>query len=524
MTIRTRLTLWYSSLLATLIVVFALSMFSLLNWAWRSQVQDNMRFIAKLTSANIAMDTTGHLVASIPDTLDLVPYYPFGVQVRQLDGALVVASAYPRHYTDAFDAEALTHLENESVTHEVTVGGTHALVLTAPITLRDGTMVGTIQIMSALSTFDAATERLFKVMLGVGLVALLLSFMVGSVIAGQGLQPIDSISQAAQQITAAGDLSKRIPYDGPSDELGQLTAEFNATLERLEKLFMAQRRFVADVSHELRTPLTTIQGNLDLIKRVGMDPMSMEAMDSEVKRMTRLVGDLLLLAQADSGRLPLVETQVELGSLALEVLRQAQVLADKVELKLGTVEAVHVQGDADRLKQLLFNLVTNALKYTPDGGQVTMSVEQHGTYAIFKVKDTGIGIPQEDLDHIFDRFYRVDKARSRQMGGTGLGLSIAQWIAEAHRGKIWAESEVGKGSTFFVQLPSIDPAPVADSIKDTRPRMPRLRRPLNIMGPKSIPLSAADKLRSNFYEEPPLRNAGANYPDYDDDAGAGAAK
>lgn len=528
MTIRTRLTLWYSSLLATLIVVFGLSMFSLLNWAWRSQVQDNMRFIAKLTSANITMDGSGQLAASIPDTLELFPYYPFGVQVRQLNGTLVVASAYPRQYTAPFDPSALANLESDSVTREVTVGSTHALVLTAPITLRNGTVVGTIQIMSALSTFDAATERLFKVMIGVGLVALLLSFMVGTVIAGQGLQPIDAISQAAQQITAAGDLSKRIPYDGPSDELGQLTAEFNATLERLEKLFTAQRRFVADVSHELRTPLTTIQGNLDLIKRVGMDPMSLEAMDSEVKRMTRLVGDLLLLAQADSGRLPLIETQVELGSLALDVLRQAQVLADKVELKLGTVEAVHVKGDSDRLKQLLFNLITNAIKYTPEGGRVTVSVEQRGPYALLKVQDTGIGIPKEDLDHIFDRFYRVDKARSRQMGGTGLGLSIAQWIAEAHHGKIWAESEVGKGSTFYVQLPCIDPAPVSDSssIKDTRPRIPLLRRPrqLNNITPKSIPVSAADKLRSNGYDKGPLHGAGTPYPDYDDDVGAGAAK
>jgi two-component system OmpR family sensor kinase len=358
-------------------------------------------------------------------------------------------------------------------------------VLTAPIRGGDGRVLGTVQILSSLATIDAATERLFKVMLGVGIVALLLSFMVGSVIAGQGLQPIDAISQAARQITASGDLSKRVPYDGPPDELGQLTATFNATLERLERLFMAQKRFVADMSHELRTPLTTVQGNLDLIKRMGYDPTSFEVMDSEIKRMSRLVGDLLLLAQADSGRLPLTEAPVELGTLVLEVFRQAKVLAKEVDLRLGTIDAVYVKGDADRLKQLVLNIVTNAIKYTPAGGQVVITVGQSGNQALIKVKDTGIGIPKQDLEHIFDRFYRVDKARSRQMGGTGLGLSIARWIVEVHHGRIWAESEVGKGSIFTVQLPCLDMEDTPDSMRATRSRLPTLlRRPR--AGPNSV--------------------------------------
>jgi signal transduction histidine kinase len=260
------------------------------------------------------------------------------------------------------------------------------------------------------------------------------------------------------------------------DELGQLTTTFNLTLERLERLFVAQRRFVADVSHELRTPLTTIQGNLDLIKRVGPDETSLEAIESEVKRMTRLVGDLLMLAQADSGRLPLHEEPVELGTLALEVYRQAKVLAVDVELKLGAVEAVRVMGDPDRLKQLLLNLVTNALKYTPSGGKVSIAVKQEAGDALMIVADTGTGIPKEDIPYIFDRFYRVDKARARQMGGSGLGLSIAQWIAEVHRGRIRVESELGKGSIFTVQIPSIDVVAPPEPSRDTRPRIPILRR------------------------------------------------
>jgi two-component system OmpR family sensor kinase len=472
MTIRTRLTLWYSSLLATLILVFGISLFSILNWVWKSQVQDNMTLIAQQT---IDIDpVSGGIVVHIPDGLDLIPYYATWIQVRQADGKLLAASSNLGQYTRPFDPEMLnTH---ETVARDVYVGKTHAYVLTAPIRGWDGRILGTVQILSSLATIDAATERLFHVMLGVGIVVLLLSFMVGSVITGQGLQPIDAISQAAQQITASGDLSKRVPYDGPPDELGQLTATFNATLERLERLFTAQKRFVADMSHELRTPLTTVQGNLDLIKRMGYDPTSIEVMDSEIKRMSRLVGDLLLLAQADSGRLPLTEAPVELGTLVLEVFRQAKVLAKEVDLRLGTIDAVYVKGDADRLKQLVLNIVTNAIKYTPAGGQVVITVGQSGNKALIKVKDTGIGIPKEDLEHIFDRFYRVDKARSRRMGGTGLGLSIARWIVDAHHGRIWAESEVGQGSTFTVQLPCLEVEGTPDSMRATRPRLSTILR------------------------------------------------
>ncbi|HLY25780.1 MAG TPA: ATP-binding protein [Aggregatilineales bacterium] len=474
MTIRTRLTLWYSSLLATLIVVFGISLFAILNYTWNNQVEENMLFVAQQTVANITENpTSGQIELQAPEALDMITY-PYLVQVRRADGTLVTSTS---GRLDPFDSDMLK--SQDRVVREVMVGKIHALVMTQPLKSdHNGAIVGTVQILSSLTTIDTATERLFRIMLGVGLVALLMSFMVGSVIAGQALQPIDTISQAAKEITASGDLSKRVPYHGPPDELGQLTATFNATLGRLERLFLTQRRFVADVSHELRTPLTTVQGNLDLIKRWGNDPTSLEAIDGEVKRMSRLVGDLLLLAQADSGRLPLVEASVELSAVAFDVFRQAQVLATEVELRLGSIEAVHVLGDEDRLRQLLLNLVTNAIKYTPAGGHVIISVTQNEGFAFIRVSDTGIGIPEEDLAHIFDRFYRVDKARSREMGGTGLGLSIASWITEAHKGRIWAESEVGKGSVFTVRLPSLDKAEPTESLAETRPRIsvPGIRR------------------------------------------------
>jgi signal transduction histidine kinase len=275
---------------------------------------------------------------------------------------------------------------------------------------------------------------------------------------------MDEITQAALAISRAEDLSRRIEVGGPADEVGRLAATFNEMLARLEALFRTQRRFTADVSHELRTPLTTIQGNIDLLRRgLADDPEARRAaladVEGEVARMSRLVDDLLLLARLDAG-IELERRPVELDTLLLEVYRQAMLMSDGVEVHLGHEDQVVVLGDKDRLRQLLLNLADNAIKYTPAGGRVTLSLYHEGDAARIAVTDTGVGIPPEDLAPgpkerplIFERFYRADRARSSGSGGTGLGLSIVDWIVHAHGGRIEVESEVGKGSTFNVWLP-----------------------------------------------------------------------
>jgi signal transduction histidine kinase len=257
-------------------------------------------------------------------------------------------------------------------------------------------------------------------------------------------------------ITHADDLSRRIPLKVPAtSEVGRLIMAFNETLERLEKLFTAQSRFLADISHELRTPLTTIRGNVDLLRKTGADPESLDAVQSETDRMIRLVGDLLLLSRAEAGNLPLAHDPVEMDTLLLEVFQQARVLAqDRVEVTIGFLEQVSVPGDRDRLKQLLLNLVTNAIQYSPAGGRIVLSLRTVDQWLHLTVADNGPGIPPQDLPHIFDRFYRVEASRSRNpLGGSGLGLSIARWIAIGHEGRIEVVSELGKGTTFSVWLP-----------------------------------------------------------------------
>jgi signal transduction histidine kinase len=321
-------------------------------------------------------------------------------------------------------------------------------------------LVGYLQLARSMETVEQALENLLFLLVVGGVLAVATAGLVGWSTASTALRPIDQVTETALHITRADDLSRRIPRSGPPrGEIDRLALAFNETLERLEGLFETQRRFLADVSHELRTPLTTIRGNVDLMRRIGLaDAESLEAITAEVDRMTRMVNDLLLLAQAESGRLPLAEDQIELDTLMLEVFKQAKVLAgDSVKVELGREDQVRVQGDRDRLRQVLLNLVANALDNTPSGGKVTLALACVEGWARLTISDTGRGIPQEELPHIFERFYRIDAARKRnQHGGAGLGLSIAYWITRAHKGRIEVASEPGKGATFSVWLPRIE--------------------------------------------------------------------
>jgi signal transduction histidine kinase len=245
-----------------------------------------------------------------------------------------------------------------------------------------------------------------------------------------------------------------VGYTGPRDEIGELATTFDHMIEHLDKVFQSQRYFVGDASHELRGPLTVIRGNLDLLKRKLSEEErreSLNAIERESIRMSRIVDDLLLLAEVESGQTT-QQQEVPLRNILSEEVARARNLAGERKIIVERQEDLAVKGDAQRLRQLLANLVDNAIKYAPDEGTIKHSLFQDGPWARLEVADTGIGITPEQLPHIFDRFYRVDKARTRASGGTGLGLAIVKGIAEQHDGKVTVASQPDKGSTFTVWL------------------------------------------------------------------------
>ncbi|MCX7838352.1 MAG: cell wall metabolism sensor histidine kinase WalK, partial [Anaerolineae bacterium] len=380
------------------------------------------------------------------------------VQISTLEGVALTRSENLGAQTIVISDEALAQVaRGESLYVSMTKDRVPLRVYIAPLIVR-GQVLAAIVVAESLQGVTQTLQQLAILILAGMVAGLIVAFGVGALLAHQALAPIDHITQTAHTIARSNDLTQRIEAKPTRDEVGRLAATFNEMLERIEALFRAQQRFVADVSHELRSPLTAIRGNLDLLRRGALDDPAARAetfaaIESETARMQRLVQDLLLLAQADAG-VPIEKRPVELDTLLLDVFRQVRLSAGNVKVLLGSEDQVQVLGDADRLKQLFLNLMDNAVKYTPAGGTVTLSFEREGDWVRVSVADTGIGIPAKDLPHIFDRFYRVDKARSREKGGTGLGLAICKWIAEAHGGRIEVQSQVGKGSTFTVWLPA----------------------------------------------------------------------
>lgn len=270
--------------------------------------------------------------------------------------------------------------------------------------------------------------------------------------------PLRQMARASQRI-AHGHYSERVSFSG-SDELAQLGGQFNEMAAQLEQVEAMRRRLVGDVSHELRTPLTSIQGYMEgLIDGVlPATPETYQQIHAEARRLSRLVDDLQELSRVEAGAYQLDVCPVALPELVQITARRLAPELEKKQIQLTLSlppDLPLIQADADRLIQVLTNLLGNALQYTPAGGQVTISASRIGSDLQFSVADTGLGIPTESLPHVFDRFYRVDKSRSRQQGGgSGIGLTVARHLVEAHGGRIWVESPgPNQGSTFYVRLP-----------------------------------------------------------------------
>jgi two-component system OmpR family sensor kinase len=469
MSLRLRLTLLYTNLLGGVVLVLGFVVYLMVSVTLINEIDLVLTTAVSNLIPTLRVDAVGNLnVINLPSLRVGETVF---IQVWGRDQHLVDSSDNIQRYNKPLDPRGTT--VSQPVFREVEVEDARLRVVSVPLVVNERP-VGLLQVGTSLGLLDTTQRVLLTVMVITAMIAMALGAIVGWLVFGQALYPLEIVTEAATQITRADDLSRRIPVSGrKDDEVGQLIEAFNQTLGRLEGLFNTQRRFLADVSHELRTPLTVIKGNVGLMRRFkAVDEESLTSIDGEVDRLARLVGDLLLLAQAESGKIPLDMKSVALDTVVLEVFQQLRVLAgERLQVKLVEIDQVSVIGDRDRLKQVLLNLGGNAIKFTPNGGQVIFGLYKSDDQARVIVSDTGPGIKPEDLPHIFERFYRGEKSRTRprsDSSGFGLGLSIAYWIARNHGGRIEVDSKPNQGTTFAVWLPLAkdNPAPAVKKAKE----------------------------------------------------------
>jgi len=326
-----------------------------------------------------------------------------------------------------------------------------------------GAEVGSIIVAAPLSAVAFGPAELLRSMMLIVPLILVASTVLGWFLAGRAMRPVERLMDEVQEVTDGRSLHRRVAVPTSGDELARLAVTLNAMFSRLEQSFSQLRRFTADASHELKTPLTVLRAGVERsLVHPGTPPEVLEALDTtleQLNQLNELVDSLLTLARADEGRSPLVLEVRDLRTLVEDVGETAGILAEQHGLTAQVRvpdHPVEVRVDPHRMHQLLLNLVTNAVKYTPAGGSVTILLEEVEEGVRLSVRDTGIGIASVDLPHIFDRFWRADPARSRtgDRPGVGLGLAITKWIAEAHGGTISVQSRPGRGSNFVVALPA----------------------------------------------------------------------
>lgn len=319
---------------------------------------------------------------------------------------------------------------------------------------RIGVLLYSAQVQDLVDSLTVLRDRMLMyfaiAVLGVVLMSLLVSRWI--------TRPIAALTAGIKQM-AKGDFTSRVRVSG-NNEMARLAETYNQMSERLENLERSRNQFVSNASHELKTPLATMKILLEsLIYQDDMEPALrrefMQDINKEIDRLNMVIGDLLTLVHIDSQKMRLRREMMRLSVAVKEAVRRLAPLASDrgQEIEVALHDDCEMFADPAKLQQVMYNLIDNAIKYTPDGGKIRISLELSGRDALLKVSDTGVGIPKNDVPHVFDRFYRVDKARSRETGGTGLGLSIVQQIVRLHGGSIDVQSEVGKGTTFIIELP-----------------------------------------------------------------------
>ena len=441
--IRTRLTIWYLVVIVVLLFIFSGVAYFTLDYNLYQNLDNSLLTRSTeliLSTSAIIAPQPNELILSFDSNGNLLREYGLSIDPASIQGLIQQALLGQNTYLTTVAAD------NQGVR-------LYATSFRVPFTNQV-----LVVVVGQLTTGITGVLATFRYVLLIAVVSVIVLAGIGGLfLASRVLKPVEQITQTAQKIEES-DLSQRIAVKN-DDELGRLASTLNDMIARLEEAFNRQRQFTADASHELRTPLAIMQAEATLAlskERTEADyKKSLETISQESTYMSSVIGKLLFLARSDAGKEQLNFEDVDLKDLITGLSTNVEAMAmDKgIKFTVDAHENLVVRGDKVKLRQLFINILENAVRYTPADGNISVSLVRKDDSALATISDTGIGIPPEHLPHIFERFYRVDKARSRSDGGVGLGMAIAKYIADSHSGKIEVASQVGKGTTFSVSIP-----------------------------------------------------------------------
>ncbi len=481
--LRTRVTTWYVGLLATALIVFGAILYFAVQDYLRTGVERSLSGEARaIATSFLSFEEEKGVSWMAGEIIEAYAPEQSGrfIRITRQDGTILYQSGDTRDpHIDTRHVPRPELTDSIDTFHEETQNGNQHLMLYAmSYTSSSGTRY-LIEIGTSLTPIERVLHSLLKILVLITPLILLAAALGGHFLMSRPLRPLVALTKQAERI-GTHELGERLPVIATGDEMERLSLSLNRMISRLEDSLSHNRRFSADVSHELRTPLTILRGELEQVLQTSPVPaQTRESIGSaleEIDRMAKIVENLLAIARLDSGT-DLMDCQyVDLGQLAQWTVDQMHLIAEEkqIAMRCTHTESAIILADPARVKQVIVNLLDNAIKYTPDGGEVGVSVSISQKVAVLEVSDTGIGIPQESLPNVFQRFYRSDKARSRGSGGTGLGLSIVQAICHAHGATVTIHSSEGHGTSVRVELPR---PPVNTTLpSDTLPtRRPLLR-------------------------------------------------